>query len=175
MSATKADRPLWTCEAFTVVPMIQNHLDEVLAIERKSFTNPWSKRDFEYGLRDEQCLSVVALLDGKVISYGVGYFVFVEFHLANLAVAPSLRRQGFGKRLLRWILERSSKRDAQVITLEVRASNTAAIQLYRKLGFRQVALRRNYYSRPREDAIVMVKSIGACETDWIKSLKLLRF
>ena len=124
----------------------------LLEIEKASFSNPhWKAHHF---LRYE---CTVAELGGKVVGFLVAHEVFrggdgarSEREILNLAVAPGLRRQGIASLLLKHELERPATH-----FLEVRQSNTAAQALYQKFGFKSVGTRRNYYSHPRESAIVM--------------------
>lgn len=145
----------------TIVPMQPEHFDRVLSIEGEAFNNPWSIDDFEYGLREDKGgYAVVALLQGQVIGYAVGFLLFEEFHLANIAVGRQWRRSGYGRFLLEHVLEEVGHAGALFVTLEVRVSNHRAIDLYQKYGFREIAIRREYYRRPKEDALVMLKVLG---------------
>lgn len=152
---------------FTLTQMGPEHLEAVLEIEQAGFSNPWRRRDFRYALAREGSFCQVALAEGRVAGYSVGFFVLNEFHLADFAVHPELQRQGVGGRLLTEVLELAKGREAYLVTLEVRVSNAAAIALYEKFGFRTVAIRRGYYSRPREDALVMLKPLKGKLSDWI--------
>ena len=142
--------------SFDIVRMEEDDLDEVMKIESESFSSPWKRRHFEIALSDDTCC-IVAKVAGKVVGYGIGWFVFREIHIANLAVDKELRRKGIGVILLRHMIDIAGERRVVIVTLEVRESNLAAINLYRKEGFREVTVRKDYYSRPREDAIIMAK------------------
>ncbi|MBI4531743.1 MAG: ribosomal protein S18-alanine N-acetyltransferase [Candidatus Latescibacteria bacterium] len=148
-------------DELTVIQMRPEHFDEVLSIENEAFSNPWSLDDFEYGLREDRGgYAVVVLLDGWVIGYAVGFLLFEEFHLANLAIGRQWRRHGYGGFLLEHVLEQVHRTGALFVTLEVRMSNQRAIDLYRKYRFREIAIRREYYRHPTEDALVMMKVLG---------------
>jgi ribosomal-protein-alanine N-acetyltransferase len=97
---------------------------------------------------------------GAVVGYVCFWKVFSELHLMNLSVHPDRRRLGIGETLGRWTLTWAGENDISLITLEVRASNEAAKRLYEKLGFKLVAVRRNYYRDPSEDALIMNWSEG---------------
>ena len=99
-------------------------------------------------------LPIVALIDGEVVGYLVVWLTYEEMHLGNISVAMSWRRKGIGEQLMRWLLRESRKREVTRLTLEVRVLNHPAIALYRKLGFKEVALRKNYYPEGT-DAYVM--------------------
>ncbi len=146
-----------------IAGMREDDLDEVVRIENESFSNPWRRKHFEIALSDDTCC-LVAKIDGRVVGYGIGWFVFREIHIANLAVDKDLRSKGIGKTLLRHMIDKASSRKAMVVTLEVRMSNLIAIALYRKEGFREVAIRKGYYSKPREDAVVMTKVLRGDHT-----------
>jgi ribosomal-protein-alanine N-acetyltransferase len=93
-----------------------------------------------------------------IVAYCVAQIVVDELHIHNLVVRQGARSQGLGGRLLRVVLALAAGRGARVALLEVRQSNWAAIQLYRSAGFQAVGLRRDYYERPREDAVLLRKT-----------------
>jgi len=84
-----------------------------------------------------------------------------EIHLGNLAVSKEYQRRGVGQALLSWLIDRTREDGPGRITLEVRASNFAAQELYRRFGFQAVALRRGYYQDSGEDALVMMRELSA--------------
>ena len=145
------------------------HLDAVVDIERVGFANPWSKRDFENALSRQDSYCLVFLSGSRVVAYAVGFLVPNEYHLADLAVHPDFRRRGLGRQFMKAVLEGLPDRNVQVVSLEVRISNVPAIGLYRKLGFRTVAIRRGYYSEPVEDALVMLKTLYGRLSEWVNS------
>ncbi|MDE2998837.1 MAG: ribosomal protein S18-alanine N-acetyltransferase [Gemmatimonadota bacterium] len=152
---------------FRLAEMGAGHLDAVVAIEREGFADPWPRRDFEDVLDRRDGYSLVFLNGKRVVAYAVGFLVNGEFHLANLAVHPAFRRRGLGRRFLAAVLSGLSGRNADVATLEVRVSNRSAIGLYRKLGFRTVAIRNGYYASPAEDALVMLKALNGRFSVWL--------
>lgn len=135
-------------------------LDEVAAIERLSFTSPWSRESFRrlVGRRDADLF--VAEVRGRVAGYAVVWYAADEAELGNLAVAAAHRRHGIGTCLLDTAIEHARERGARRLFLEVRMSNTAAASLYRARGFSVVRLRPRYYQRPTEDAKVMSLDLG---------------
>ncbi len=135
-------------------------LTAVEKIERESFLEPWSRLSFRQSLYDPGCLFLVAEGEEKVLGYAIGWIVIDELHIGNLAVHPQKRGEGIGKRLLTALISRGVKKGCKLATLELRKSNQIALNLYAKEGFRPVAVRRNYYRRPKEDAIVMIKELG---------------
>ena len=143
-------------------------LDRMLRIEQASFSVPWTRKMFEVELEQNPFghLYVARPSDddggqGGFIGYVCFWVVFEEFRLMTLAVEPSVRRQGFGRALLRHALALGRAQSATRALLEVRASNTAALQLYAQEGFRQVAVRARYYANPVEDAILMERELSA--------------
>ncbi len=151
----------------TLCEMDAGHLDAVLEIEREGFADPWHRRDFEDALNRDNRYCPVYLCGERVVVYAVGFLVANEYHLANLAVHPGLRRRGLARRFLVALMERLPVRNVQIVTLEVRVSNRPAIALYGKLGFRTVAIRRGYYRSTGEDALVMLKMLHGRFSDHV--------
>ena len=132
-------------------------ISDVLAIERISFTTPWDIRSFEYELEHKDTILKVAVLNNQIIGYVCVRTILDVTHILNLAVLPEFRRRGIGSMLLRDALNelKRLKPDINLITLEVRESNTAAIELYEKFGFKVMGKRISYYDKPHENAIIM--------------------
>ena len=132
-------------------------LPAILAIERVSFTDPWSHGSFAALLEQPRVYFSVALdpASGALVGYTVAWFVLDEAELANLAVAPEARGNGIGAQLLKSALAASDARGSATMYLEVRASNIAAIALYTAHGFAEVGRRRAYYRKPVEDALIL--------------------
>lgn len=145
-----------------IKPATAADLVRVFEIEASSFTAPWSRRMFEVELQDNPFGSLwVArqMCEGTrdVIGYICFWIVFEELRLMNLGVDPSVRRRGIATALLNRTLTFGRERGAGRAVLEVRASNAAALSLYRKAGFHQEGRRGQYYSNPTEDAVLMVR------------------
>lgn len=134
-------------------------LPQVVAVERRAFTSPWSLAMFVLELSKPSGVCLAAELaqpqarDRELAGYIICSRYDTVWHVMNVAVDPTLRRRGIGTALLERLLERV-ERDAQ-LTLEVRRSNAGAIALYERFGFRAAGLRRRYYQDNGEDAIVM--------------------
>ncbi len=136
-------------------PMSLADLPTVLEIEKECFPAPWSERIFKDVLDLDYYHFLTAILDGEVAGY-CGYIrSFETADIANIAVRGSLRRSGIGEKLLRKLMDDGYRAGVERFSLEVRASNTPAIALYEKLGYRQEGLRRGYYENPREDALIL--------------------
>lgn len=138
-------------------PMRPEDLDEVLAIERASFTMPWSRGAFLYEMQQNRVARcwVARDDDTHVVGYLCLWEVADEVHITNVAVRPDVRRQGIARGLLGSVLDDAGSRGFKVVVLEVRPSNRQAIPLYESFGFRVVGRRRGYYYDTGEDALVM--------------------
>ena len=143
-----------------VSPMELAHLDDVHAIEERSFSVPWSRKDLLKEITENKhALYKVALLDGKVLGYAGMWHIVNEGHINNIAVDEPFRRMGVGSRLLEALIAEARTREMAGLTLEVRVGNGAAQRLYHKYGFKPEGLRKNYYTDTREDAVIMWKHL----------------
>lgn len=131
------------------------HLDDVAAMEEACFSDPWTYDMLADELNNPLAHYFVALRDGKCVGYGGGIFVCGEFEITTLAVDASCRRLGIGRKVLEKLIAAASALGAEMMHLEVRASNAPAIGLYTGCGFEPVGRRKNYYEKPREDALLM--------------------
>ncbi len=144
-----------------IIPATQQDLDRIVRIEQESFPAPWTRKMFEAELDGNPFGSLVtarAILDGMdtaLVGYICFWVVFEELRLMNLAVDAPARRQGVAAELVRRALNAGRERGALRAILEVRASNVPARRLYEQAGFRQIALRANYYTHPVEGAVMM--------------------
>ena len=139
-----------------IVPMTADHLDAVAALERICFSDPWSRNLLAAELDNDLSAFLVALDgEGEVAGYAGLQVVLDEGTVTNIAVRPDCRRRGVAGRLLQVFRDFAQGNRLAFLTLEVRASNYAAIALYGSRGFRGVGRRKNYYEHPREDAVIM--------------------
>ena len=139
--------------------MTLDDIEQVIAIDRESFSFPWPERSFRFELTDNPASRCwVAELDGKIVGMIVVWLIVDEVHVTTIATHPDFRRQGIAKNLLSHALQHLSTEGAQSSFLEVRASNLAAQDLYRKFGFEESGVRRRYYRDNDEDAILMTLS-----------------
>ncbi|WP_102272757.1 ribosomal protein S18-alanine N-acetyltransferase [Cytobacillus massiliigabonensis] len=133
-----------------------NDVDDILKIEHESFTLPWSREAFQNELTTNQYALYIGLEeDRKVIGYCGVWIVIDEAQITNVAILPEYRGRKLGEALMRQVMEIASERGARTMSLEVRVSNSVAQSLYRKLGFQDGGIRKNYYSDNQEDALVM--------------------
>lgn len=142
----------------TIEPLCSSaDLDDVLAIEAESFTNPWTREMYESELTNEGVSHVRLARDENRWAVGFCSFwrVVDEVHINNLAVRQSHRRRGVGRALLVRVLSDARALGATRVLLEVRRSNDQAQRLYESLGFTVAGIRKHYYSHPVEDAIVL--------------------
>ncbi|MGG4198479.1 ribosomal protein S18-alanine N-acetyltransferase [Peribacillus frigoritolerans] len=131
-------------------------IDQVLNVEKQSFTLPWSREAFFNELNHNQYAVYMVIEDeGKIAGYCGAWIVIDESHITNIAILPEYRGQKLGEALLRKMIEISISMGVVRITLEVRVSNAVAISLYEKLGFQKGGIRKNYYTDNQEDAYVM--------------------
>lgn len=149
-------------------PLVADDLDAVMAIEERAYGFPWTRGIFRDCMRVGYCCWCYEV-DGLIQGYGVMSVAAGESHILNLTVNPSSQRQGVGTRLLKHFLQLAGRHNADVAMLEVRPSNLPAVRLYRKLGFNEIGVRRNYYpaEHGREDALLLALSLvdSACKTD----------
>ena len=135
--------------------MTAARLDGVCAIENACFAHPWSRQSIEAELDNETSLFYVAVEDGQVVGYIGMSFVLDEGYIYNVAVKADCRKNGVGSALIQTLVTHCRKNNFAFLTLEVRESNAPARSLYEKFGFIKVGERKNYYSDPTENAILM--------------------
>jgi ribosomal-protein-alanine N-acetyltransferase len=142
-------------------PLTDADLDDVLPIEVAVFTDPWPRQFFLDEMRVPQAVTCVTRHRGRLAGYLLAWRIDAEVHLGNLAVAPEFQRKGVGQALLDWLSADARAHGALRITLEVRSTNFAAQELYRRDGYKAVAIRRGYYQDTGEDALVMLRDLSA--------------
>lgn len=147
--------------SLSIERMRASDLDEVLPIERASFTMPWSRGAFLYEMEQNQVARCFVLREAaRLVGYICLWEVADELHVTNIAVRPDARRRGFARTLLGRTLEDARERALRLVVLEVRPSNIEARSLYESFGFRVVGRRRGYYYDTGEDALVMEATLG---------------
>ena len=137
--------------------MVEQDIDAVARLEKECFSSPWSKASLRESLSQPYVVFVVATVEEKVVGYGGIYIVNDDGEITNIAVTGSMRGRGVGKMLLEKINEECEKRQVKAIVLEVRESNEVAIRLYEKMGYSRIGIRKNFYDKPRENALIMWK------------------
>jgi ribosomal-protein-alanine N-acetyltransferase len=137
------------------------HLPAILEIEREVFTTPWTEEMFRQEVEDlRMSRAYVALSGDTLVGYVVAWFLQEEVHLLNIAVATGYQRRGVGFRMMRYLLDLASNENKDIITLEVRESNEAAIELYKSFGFVPVGIRHQYYRDDKENALLMARYVA---------------
>jgi len=135
--------------------MVENDIDRVAQLEKQCFPTPWSKAALCSELSNPQARYLVLEQHGQVIAYAGMWLIIDEAHITNIGVDEAHRRKGLGDRLMREMMKAALVEDVNKMTLEVRVSNTAARELYVKLGFEQFGVRKRYYSNNDEDALIL--------------------
>jgi ribosomal-protein-alanine N-acetyltransferase len=130
-------------------------LDDVLEIEHVSFQTPWSKAAFVHEIEFDKSVFKAVKIGGRLVGYGGFWHILDEIHISNIAIHPAYRRRGLATRLLVHLLEEALDRGASTATLEVRRSNVAAQKLYGSFGFIEIGVRKYYYVKENEDALIM--------------------
>lgn len=141
----------------TITEMRPEHVAQVAALEKQCFSDPWSEKSVASELENGLSHWLVALEGSTVAGYVGSQTVMGETDMMNIAVHPDFRRQGIGEALVNALVSDLKQRGSRCLTLEVRASNSAAQSLYEKLGFSLVGKRPRYYFNPREDACILRK------------------
>jgi [ribosomal protein S18]-alanine N-acetyltransferase len=139
-------------------PMREADLEEIMAIERRSYRYPWTRLIFNDCLRAGYCCWVCER-QGVVEGYGVTSIAAGESHLLNLCVRPESQQQGIGRKLLLHLISLARRHNAEMMFLEVRPTNRAARALYESMGFNELGSRREYYpaDHGREDALILAR------------------
>jgi [ribosomal protein S18]-alanine N-acetyltransferase len=145
-------------DRFFIRRMRESDLAAVRAIEALSFSNPWSDNTFRGEIQNTSIsfpMVVVRRPGDAVVGYIVYWQIRDDVQINNIAVHPDCRGLGLGEALMRYAIDRTREAGAAFMTLEVRQSNGPALTLYKKLGFEIMGVRKNYYTKPDEDANVM--------------------
>ena len=137
-----------------IIPAELHHLEEIISIENSAFNKPWTRNQIKNDIQsDMDSENWVYILDDLVTGYIFGWIVLGEFHLNNIAVHPKYLRRSIGKKLIWHIISRAISHNIKVILLEVSANNISAQKCYKSLGFNQIGIRKDYYSKG-DDAIL---------------------
>ena len=137
--------------------MSDAHVPQVARLEKACFSMPWSEDAIASELTNPLALWIVAVENDTLAGYVGSQSVMGEADMMNLAVDPRFRRCGVAQKLVETLVQHLKNQQVYCLTLEVRASNSAALALYEKLGFVQVGRRPNYYIKPKEDACILRK------------------
>ena len=138
-----------------ILPVREEHLDAIAALEEQCFSCPWPRELFARQLQSGRHVLLCALEEGAVAGYGGFEYVLDEGYIGNVAVDSACRRRGLGRALVEAMMAEARRLSLAFLTLEVRAGNVPARGLYEAMGFETVGVRKNYYEKPTEDAILM--------------------
>jgi [ribosomal protein S18]-alanine N-acetyltransferase len=138
-----------------IAPLEERHIARVVEIEKASQSCPWSEQSFRNELSQDHGIFIIGELGTDLIGFAGEWILIDEAHIITVAIAENFRRQGFAEKLIKELLLRALSKGATCATLEVRASNKPAIELYEKMGFAATGKRKNYYPDNKEDAVIM--------------------
>lgn len=140
--------------------MREEHIKAVARLERECFSEPWSEKSLLEEIDNPDAYFIVETENGEVVGYAGMHTPCGDCYVDNIAVFEKFRGKGFGERLTLSLIEKAREL-GDFISLEVRVSNAPAIGLYEKLGFSAVGKRKNFYTSPREDAVIYTKAFNA--------------
>ena len=141
------------------LPLAQDHIAQLLAIETEAYPDPWKQAMFRQETTNPTSFFCVAYREHELIAYGGFWLLLDEAHITKVTVAAPWRGQGLGHELMAFLLREAEERGANTARLEVREHNVPARSLYERLGFRAVGLRKGYYAKTNETAVVMAKTL----------------
>ncbi len=141
---------------------INSFINQLIDLEMKSFSTPWSKQAFYDSLNNSNFLCFGALTESKqLMAYVSLYKISNQIFINNIAVFDEFKQQGVASALLKHLVENAKSDLAEFITLEVRESNLPAINLYKKMGFIKIGVRKNFYSMPLENALIFTIELNS--------------
>ena len=143
---------------FQVVLLQSEHIAQAAQLERLCFSDPWSEDALGILTRSGGLGTAAVANDGRVIGYGGMITVLDEGQITNIAVHPDFRRRGVGRAVLSALMDFANARGVRQFSLEVRSSNVSAQSLYLQQGFEIAGTRKNFYTHPTEDGLVMVRT-----------------
>ena len=139
-----------------VLPMEKEDISEIVKLEKMCFSQPWSEKAFCDSLDGGNSYFAVAKTsENLILGYGGMYFASCEGYIYNIAVKKEFRGQKIGQTLVKKLIDYSVSKNLEFLSLEVRESNMAAINLNKKMGFETLGKRKGFYSNPKEDAFIM--------------------
>ncbi len=141
-----------------ITRMTRDDVPQIAELEKICFTLPWSEKSFRDEMANRLAIYFTAKDNGKCVGYAGFWNVSGEGDVTNVAVLPEYRRRGVGSSLVAEMIKTAEKLKLEMLTLEVRKSNTAAQRLYEKFGFEILGERKRYYSDNGEDAYIMTRT-----------------
>jgi len=143
-----------------IVKFAPRHVSAAAEIEKLCFSEPWSEESLALPATGEYGCGMACEVDGSLVAYACMVSVLDEGEIVNVATHPDYRRCGYARAVLGALLEMARRDGIMTLSLEVRESNEAAQALYSSFGFIPVGKRKDFYSKPREDAIIMLRTEG---------------
>ncbi len=138
--------------------MIADDVSQVVELERNIFSDPWSEKDIFALVTEPFGICYSAVSDGRVVAYVIGRMIAPEGEIYRIATDEKYRRRGIAYRLLDYAVKCEKGRGLECLFLEVRSQNIAARNLYRAYGFKEIGERKNYYSNPTDNAVIMLRA-----------------
>ena len=138
----------------------ERDIETVASLEAEIFPDPWSAKSIAETYEQKHALILGAYQDENLIGYVIFYYILDEGEIARIAVSPSHRRQGVADEIFAGLLSFCTKNSVERILLDVRVSNEAAIAFYKKSGFAEDGIRKNFYDNPKEHALLMSTSVA---------------
>lgn len=145
---------------FNVKRIEESDLQEIARLEKEIFPDPWGMLGLSESLKQNHTVLLGAWVDGKLVGYLIFYFSIDEGEIARIAVDKAMRRQGVASHLLLGLETICEDKKIKKILLDVRESNETAIQFYKSHGFMEDGVRKNFYTKPAEDAVLMSRVLG---------------
>lgn len=143
-----------------IITLNKQYIDDLIFIENSCFTHPMSKQNLLESISNEKYVFIGFIENEMLVGYGSIFIVSDEAYVNNIAVLKDFRNKGIAKTIVNELIDICKLKNCEFITLEVRESNFPAISLYEKQGFKKITIRKNYYSNPVENAIIMTKYFG---------------
>lgn len=148
------------CLGVSISKMVEQDIKGLLLVEKECFSSPWSEKSFSDELTNDSSRFFVAHNNSEIAGYIGANNICGEVYITNVAVSTKYRRKGIASKLLRHLIEVAKSEKADFISLEVRESNASAINLYNLFDFEKVGLRKDFYTNPKENAVLMTKYIN---------------
>ena len=146
-------------EDLTLCHLRPEQIDQLAELEVQCFSDPWSRESLTEELSNPLSVYYLCMEGAQVLGYIGTRQLGEEWEIVNVAVRPARRREHIASRLMEWLLADAREKRAQTVFLEVRESNLPAIRCYERFGFRQVGLRKRYYEKPVENALLMAREV----------------
>lgn len=140
-----------------IIPMQKEHIKDIAQLEKECFSEPWSENALSEELYNNCAVFFAAIIDNKLAGYIGMHNICLQGYITNIAVFKQYRGKGIASALMEKIIGYAVKNNMEFISLEVRQSNHPAISLYVKYGFKEIGIRKNFYSKPCEDAVIMTR------------------